>query len=146
MENMVIKGQITATSKKQNGKFKQEVATKTAYVSTDEEYSKRLEDFGLTKYTSQDGENYFIIKFPANVMTYLPNGKGVQRPELSRIELNGMETNNFKTPDNKPLGLNILKGHHNGNDFYRIQAIRLEADEDIEEIIAENPFGDQPAF
>ena len=50
MENMVIKGQITATSKKQNGKFKQEVATKTAYVSTDEEYSKRLEDFGLTKY------------------------------------------------------------------------------------------------
>ena len=146
MENIIVKGQITATSKKQSGDFTQEVPTKTAYVSTDETNSKKLEDFGLTKYTSKDGENYFIIKFPANLMIYKPNGYGEKRPDLSQIMLEGIETNNFKTPDDKPLMLNILKGNHKNNDFFRLQAIRIESEDDIEEIKPENPFGDEPAF
>ena len=146
MENIIVKGQITATSKKQSGYFRQEVPTKTAYVSTDETNSKLLEDFGLQKYTSKDNENYFIIKFPANVMVFKPNGFGEKRPDLSRNEIEGIETNNFKTPDDKLLPLNIIKGNHKNNDFFRLQAIRIESDDDIEEIKPENPFGDEPAF
>ena len=146
MDNIIIKGQITATSKKNAGDFSQEVPTKTAYVSTTPEEAKKLEDFGLTQYTSKDGENYFIIKFPANVMVYLPNGIGVKRPELSQVEVDGLETNNFKTPDDKELTFNIIKGNHKNNEFFRLQAIRVETEEDIEEIKPENPFGDTPAF
>src|SRR5699024_856988 len=102
MENLVVLGQITATSKKNDGEFSQEIPTKTAYVRTDEKYAKKLEDFGLTKYTSRENnEDYFIIKFPQNVMIYLPNGLGAKRPDLSQVTHEGIETNNFKTPDNK---------------------------------------------
>ena len=148
MQNLVIKGIITATSKKTNDtKFEQEVPTKTAYLKVDEENAKLLEEFGLTKYTSKaDKEDYFIIKFPQNVMVYEPNGIGTKRPDLSLVNHQGLETNNFKTPDDKPLALNILKGENTGNTFYRLQAIRVETQNDIEEIKAENPFGDSPAF
>ena len=147
MENIIIKGQITATSKKQSGDFKQEITTKTAYVSVDPENAKKLEDFGLTKYTSKDDqEDYFIIKFPANVMVYQPNGFSEKRPDLSQITFEGIETNNFKTPDNKQVQMSILKGNHKNNDFFRLQAIRVETSSDIEEIKPENPFGDNEAF
>lgn len=151
MKNIIVKGQITATSKKNDGKFKQEIPTKTAYIKTDETNAKLLEDFGLTKYTSRDTkEDYFVIKFPANLMVYLPNGYGEKRPDLSQVEViqNGVpiETNNFKTTDDKILPLNIIQGHHNGNDFFRLQAIRIEDESDIEEIKPENPFGDDTAF
>ena len=147
MENIIIKGKITATSKKQSGDFKQEIPTKTAYVSVDSENAKKLEDFGLTKYTSKDDqEDYFIIKFPANVMVYQPNGFGEKRPDLSQITFEGIETNNFKTPDNKEVQMSILKGNHKNNDFFRLQAIRVETSSDIEEIKPENPFGDSEAF
>ena len=147
MENLVIQGQITATSKKQDGKFKQEVPTKTAYLKVNEVNAKQLEEFGLTKYTSkQDNEDYFIVKFPQNVMVYRPNGMGEKRPELSLVNYNGEETNNFKTPDGKDLALNILKGENMDNTFFRLQAIRIESDSDIEEIKPENPFGDVEAF
>ena|SRR5699024_1140222 len=153
MKNLVIKGIITATSKKNNDEdYKQEVPTKTAYIKTDQENAKKLEDFGVTKYTSQEEkEDYFIIKFPATVMTYLPNGVGSKRPKLSQIHVKNdlgeyEETNNFKTPDDKPLPLNIIKGNHKNNDFFRLQAIRIEQESDIEEILPENPFGDDQAF
>lgn len=142
IETLVAFGQITATSKKNEGDFSQEIPTKTAYIKTDEVNAKRLEDFGLTKYTSKsNNEDYFIIKFPANVMVY--QGKeGTKRPDLSQIEVNGMETNNFKTTDGKLIPLNILKGNHKNNDFYRLQAIMIENESDIEEIKPENPFAD----
>ena len=147
MENLVVLGQITATSKKNDGEFAQEIPTKTAYVSVDSENAKKLEDFGLTKYTSKDDqEDYFIIKFPANVMVYQPNGFGEKCPDLSQITFEGIETNNFKTPDNKQVQMSILKGNHKNNDFFRLQAIRVETSSDIEEIKPENPFGDSEAF
>lgn len=147
MENITVKAQITATSKKSNGDFKQEILTKTAYVKTDAENAQKLVDFGLTKYTSRDNnEDYFVIKFPANLMVYNTLGFGEKRPDLSQVTLDGQETNNFKTPDNKPLMLNIIKGNHKNNDFFRLQAIRVESDLDIEEIKPENPFGDEAPF
>ena len=64
MENIVIKGIITATSKKNNDEtFKQETPTKTAFITTDQENADKLQKFGLTKYTSNEGNDYFIIKF-----------------------------------------------------------------------------------
>lgn len=147
MENLIFKGQITATSKKQNGDFKQEIPTKTAYVTTDEETAKKLEEFGLQKYTSkEDNGSFFIMKMPANLMVYLPNGFGEKRPDLSQITFEGIETNNFKTTDDKPLKMNVIKGNHKNNDFFRLQAIRLESENDIEQIKPENPFGDDEAF
>src|SRR5699024_12256006 len=133
MENIVIKGIITATSKKNNDEtFKQEVPTKTAFVSTDEENAKKLEEFGLTKYTSKEGDDYFIIKFPANLMVYLPNGFGKKRPDLSQIYIKDdetgeyNETNNFKTPDEKMLPLKIIKENHKNKDIYKLQAKRID--------------------
>lgn len=146
MENLVIRGQITATSKKQDGDFKQQTPTKTAYVAVNETDSQKLIEFGLTQYTSKQGEHYFILKFPAEVMVYLPNGMGTKRPDLSQITVDGVETNNFKTVYGKELQFNILKGEHMNNEFYRLQAIRLEDETDIEEMAPENPFGDQQAF
>lgn len=144
---MIIEGIITATSKKQSGDFKQDIPTKTAYVKVDSENEKKLVDFGLRKYTSKENkEDYFILKFPANLMIYFPNGFSQARPDLSQITLDGIETNNFKTPDDKPLKFNILKGNHRNNDFYRLQAIRVTDESDIEEIKPENPFGDGEAF
>lgn len=141
MENILIQGQITATSKKQSGDFRQEIPTKTAYVSVDETNAQKLEDFGLTKYTPKDGgEPYFIMKFPANLMVYTPDGQGTKRPDLSQITVEGEETNNFKTPDDKKFWMSVFKGNHKNNDFYRLQAIRIESPEDIEEIKPENPF------
>ena len=153
MENIVIKGIITATSKKNNDEtFKQETPTKTAFITTDQENADKLQKFGLTKYTSKEGNDYFIIKFPANLMVYLPNGFGKKRPDLSQIYIKDVETgeynetNNFKTPDEKMLPLNIIKGNHKNNDFFRLQAIRVDTEEDIEQILPENPFGDGEAF
>lgn len=144
MENLVIKGIITATSKKIDDRFRQEVPTKTAYIKTDTENAKKLQDFGLTKYTSKQGEDYFVIKLPANLMVYTPNGFGKKRPDLSQVYHDGVETNNFKTE--KMLPLNIIKGNNMNNDFFRLQAIRVDDESDILEIEPENPFGDEPAF
>src|SRR5699024_8817571 len=147
MENLVVLGQITATSKKNDGEFTQEIPTKTAYVRTDEENAKKLEDFGLTKYTSRENkEDYFIIKLPQNVMIFLPNGFVAKRHYLSQVTHKGIETNIFKTPHNKLLQLNIIKGNYKNNDFFRLQAIRLDNEDQIEEVKPENPFGDQAAF
>ena len=147
MQNLVIEAIITATSKKQDGEFQQQVPTKTAYLKADETNSKLLEDFGLTRYTSkEDQEDYFIVKFPQNVVLYFPNGLGERRPDLSLVTHNDVETNNFRTPEDKPLKLNILKGENKGNIFYRLQAILVDSVEDIEEIKPENPFGTPEAF
>ena len=147
MQNLVIEAIITATSKKQDGEFAQAVPTKTAYLKADETNAKLLEDFGLTRYTSkEDKEDYFIVKFPQTVVLYYPNGLGERRPDLSLVTHNDVETNNFRTPEDKPLKLNILKGENKGNIFYRLQAILVDTDEDIEEIKPENPFGTPQAF
>ena len=146
MKNLVVEGQITATSKKQNADYKQETPTKTAYITVSDSDAKKLEDFGLVKYSSNENETFFIIKLVKKLMLYFPNGMSTPRHDLSQIEVDGQETNNFKTTDEHPVQLNILKGENLGNEFYRVQAIRVENESDIEEIKPENPFGDKTAF
>lgn len=136
MENLVINGRITATSNKVDTKFKQENQTKTAYVTvSDEAEKKKLIDFGLTEYTSkQDGLSFFIIKLPQNVAIYVD---GVDQPEPMS---GGVDTPNFSTIGNKDLSLNIIKGEHMNNDFFRLQAIKIDQSSDIVEVEQTNPF------
>ena len=80
------------------------------------------------------------MKFP-KVLMVIQDDKAYRRPDLSQITYNGRETNNFKTPDNVMLPLNIIKGNHKNNDFFRLQAIMITDQKQIEEIKPENPFG-----
>ena len=51
-------------------------------------------------------------------------------------------TPNFSTPENKLMKFNIIEGENMGNKFYRLQAILVDDDSDIEYIQMENPFGE----
>lgn len=138
MENIVIKGKVTATSNKVDGKFKQEEPTKTAYLTIAEEDKKKAVEFGLREYTSsEDGNIFFIVKLPKNVALYVEGVKSAS-PELMS---GSVATNNFKTTDEYDLSLNIIKGENLGNVFYRLQAIQITKASDITEIKPENPFG-----
>ena len=136
MENLVIKGRITATSNKVDAKFKQEIPTKTAYVTVaDEAEKKKLIDFGLTEYSSKaDDLSFFIIKLPQKVAIYV---EGVDEPEPMS---GGVETPNFSTVEDKELFLNIIKGKNMNRDFFRLQAIKIDQSTDIVLVEQTNPF------
>ena len=140
MENIVIQGRITATSNKVDGKYTQENPTKTAYITVDDdENRKKLIGFGLTEYTSkEDKKPFFIIKLPQEVSLF----RSYQTDQPPEKISGGVETNNFKTPDNKVLYMNIIRGNNKGNDFYRLQAINLEEPGDFQDIQPENPFAE----
>lgn len=135
MENVIINGRISATSNKVDGEFKQEVPTKTAYVEvTNDTDRATLTKLGMTEYTSKsDDVNFYIIKLPKQVSIFKGN-------EMHKIS-GGVKTPNFKTPDDKELKFNIIKGNNKGNDFFRLQAVLVDEYSDIEEIQMENPFG-----
>ena len=136
MRNIIIEGYLTSTTDKGNDKFKQEVPTKTAYITvpnTDEQ--QKLEEFGVNKYTTKDGKNnFFIIKLPQQVAIVKGN-------TMKRIT-GKAGSPNFSTPENKLMKFNIIEGEKMGNKFYRLQAILVDDDNDIEYIQMENPFGE----
>lgn len=134
METLIIAGQITATSNKQDDKFKQEVPTKTVYIAFDEENGKKLEDFGIHTYTSQNKERFAIVKAPASGISIWNNGKNLGKMDCS------IEAKNFKTVDGLPVGLAFVKGDKLGNEFYRITDINVGQETDIEYLEKENPF------
>lgn len=139
MENLLLKGQVTATSKKQNEKFKTDSPKKTAYLLLDDADVQKAVDFGMTKYTSkEDGKDFFIVKLPQNVSIYVKGAKGVEPEKID----GGIDTPNFKTVDGKFLNLNIIKGQNLGNDFFRLQAIQITDSTDIQDVVAENPFNE----
>lgn len=142
MENKVFKNvAISTTSNKVDGQFKQEVNTKTAYLTTDEQTAKELEAFGLQKYTSKDdNEDFFVLKIANKLRLYYPDGHNELRQDLSNVEIDGTETLNFKTKDDSTISINIVKGENMGKVFYRIQAILVENASVIEPIEPENPF------
>ena len=138
MENLVIKGRITATSNKVDDKFRQEQPTKTAYITVfDPKDIDHLKKFGLTEYTSrEDRTSFFIIKLPKQVAIYV---SGVHSQEPEKMS-GGIDTPNFSTPEGKELSLNIIKGENMGRDFFRLQAIQIEDANDIIEVEQTNPF------
>ena len=137
MENMILTGKITATSKKLDNRYKQENPTKTAYIEVDEKQAKALEAFGLTRYTSvTDKKDFFIVKLSANLVAYLDH----TNTQVSLSELAGVQSSNFNTGDDL-IQMNLIKGENMGNEFFRIQALLLpNGIGSIQELEAVNPF------
>lgn len=135
MENKVIYGKISTTSNKQSDQYKAETPQKTAYLELDEKNAKILEDFGLQKYTSQDGDDFYCIKIVTELKMYLDTNTKKGIPMKSDID-----SPNFKTKDGVTIGMNVIKGSKANNTFYRLQAVLLKDTSDIEAIEAENPF------
>lgn len=132
MENLVIKGIISTTSNKQSKDFKPENPQKTAYLLLDKENADKLEKFGVRKYTSKTGEDFYCLKIVEQLKIYFDKSK-------ASINLDaGVDVGNFKTE--KSIQMNVIKGEKTGNTFYRLQALLLNDLEDLVQIEAENPF------
>lgn len=135
MKDLVIKGQITATSNKQSDKFVAKTPQKTAYLKLDAKNAKLAQEFGLQEYTPKDGgEPYFMVKIVEKLRAYYDNSNACDKLDTS------IETPNFKTPDNVEIGLALVQGENLGNKFYRLSAVKLSKSSDIETLEAANPF------
>lgn len=134
---VVVKGIITATSNKLKKGF-EATERKSVYFTTDDESAKKLTDFGLTEYTSeQNGDKYFIIKASEELNVFV---KGEEKPTKIDTSLN---SNNFNT-DDKEVMLAILKGKDEFNrEYKRLYALKVKSLSDLVEVVAENPFGDE---
>lgn len=138
MKDLVIKGQITATSNKQSDKFTAKTPQKTAYLKLDEANAKKAESFGLTKYTPEDGgEPFFMVKVVENLRAYYDT-KSKVADRLSTT----IQDPNFRTPEDKEISLCLIQGENLGNVFYRLSAVKLDSSADIVNIEAENPFAE----
>lgn len=134
--NVVVAGTITNTSDKQSARFKQEVATKTAYIDVPNEQDRQaLIDFGMTLYTPEDGGNaFFIAKMPAKGLSIWSKGKKIGTKKVTLGEPN------FQTVEHVPLGLSFIRGEKDGNPFYRLQAVNVIQKDDIFDLDESNPF------
>ena len=134
MENLIITGQITATSSKKDDKFKQENPTKTAYVTvTKKEDVEALEAFGATKYTTkEDNRDFFILKVPQSFVVVKGN-------EMKRLD-GTLSSPNFRTKEDKEFKLNVIKSEKMGNEFLRLQAVQVDDFKELELIQMSNPF------
>lgn len=134
MENLIIRGKITATSSKADEKFKQENPTKTAYVTvTKKEDVEALEEFGATKYTTkEDNRDFFILKVPQSFVV-------VKGDQMKRLD-GTLSSPNFRTKEDKDFKLNIIKSEKMGNEFLRLQAVLVDDFKELELIQMSNPF------
>lgn len=132
MENLIIEGIISTTSNKQSSEFKVEKPQKTAYLLLDKENADKLEKFGVRKYTSKTGEDFYCLKVVEQLKVYFDKSKASITVDA------GVDVPNFKTE--KVIKMNVIKGEKTGNTFYRLQALLLNELEDLVQIEAENPF------
>ena len=122
MENINVNVNITATSNKQDSKFKIENPKKSVFITPENDIEKqKLVNFGLTEYTSKDGESFFIVKASDVIKCWL-NGKVVEKLPTS------IKDPNFKFEEGKFLTVNIIQGENMNNKFYRINAIKFDND------------------
>ena len=140
MKNVVIRGKISTMSNKNDSKFKQEVPTKTVYITVDAENAAKLQEFGLTLYTSQtDGEDFFVVKTSKALSCYIT----ANTDELPlKYDMTVATGASYKTAEDVEISMNIVSGENVGNVFYRLQAIKVTDIYDIEEIKANNPFAE----
>lgn len=132
MENLIISGIISTTSNKQSSEFRVENPQKTAYLLLDRENAAKLEKFGVRKYTSKTGEDFYCLKLVEKLKLYFDGSKNAINMDASVNEPN------FKTED--VIKMNVIKGEKTGNTFYRLQALLLNDSSDLVQIEAENPF------
>lgn len=131
METIIIKGQVTATSNKKSDLNSEGSQRKSIYISSDNENLERAKEFGLTVYTSKDGDDFLIVKASNEVTLYC--GEDYKKISTS------INDDNFNTGDNI-VDLAIMKGSKNHNDFYRLYAINVKDFSDIETVKKLNPF------
>lgn len=131
METIIIKGIITATSNKKSDLNNEESQRKSIYISGDKANLERAKDFGLTVYTSKDGDDFLIVKASNMVTLYC----GEEYKKISTSVNDG----NFNTGDNV-VDLAIMKGEKNHNTFYRLYAINLKDFSQLETVKKLNPF------
>lgn len=131
LKNVVITGMVTGTSKKENGKFKQD--TQTAYIRpASEKDAQALINFGLREYTSKEGEKFFIVKTPLKGVQVWCAGEKVDQLETT-LDAPTFSTNFIK--------LSILKGESDlGNTFFRLGAVLVETGSQINIAEEANPF------
>lgn len=132
MENLIIEGIISTTSNKQSSEFKVEKPQKTAYLLLDKENADKLEKFGVRRYTSKTGEDFYCLKIVEQLKVYFDKSNANMPLDV------GVDAPNFKTE--KVIKMNVIKGEKTGNTFYRLQALLLKDLEDLVQIEAENPF------
>lgn len=138
MQNITVKGIISNTSNKVDGKFTVKNPTKTVYIETDEKNSEMLKKFGMEQYESKDGQKFFITRLTQSLAVYHP-----ETHELTKSDdLSSVDTNNWKTETE--IGLNFIKAKSEQFDteFYRLQAINATI-EQIVEVAPQNPFLEQ---
>lgn len=132
MENRVFDVKITAMSKKDNGQFNSDRLS-VFLVPVDEEQEKNMINFGMNKYTSKDGDSFFIVKTSEKVALYTDDTN-------SYFPLGGTKEDKlFKTKDGQSVLVNIITSESKGNKFYRLQAIK-DTNNALEDIESKNPF------
>lgn len=144
MESMTILATITTTSNKQSTEFKAETPSKTAYLHVDEANKQKLIDFGLTMYTPKtpneetgEIEDYFIVKLTQSLKLYKNTDKKAKPTEFPC----GITEPNFFTDE--ALEMNIIKGEKSNNEFFRLNAIKVNRVNNLQLLEASNPFAEQ---
>lgn len=135
-KSLTIKAIITATSNKQDNRFKTENPRKSLYVTVDAENKKLLEEFGLTEYTSkQDNKPFFIIKTGAKLDHYVA---GVKVGEVSGL----IDAPNF-TSNGEVVHIALYQDKSDtGKNYTRAYAVNGT----IKEVEAQNPFANLQQF
>lgn len=153
-ETVIVKAQITATSNKSDGKYKQKKPTKTVYlVPESEAESQKLIDFGLTQYTpdtekDKSAKPYFIIKATEFVKFYTSQegfeeiyfGTEIEDVNTETGEITVKKALNYTTAEPVYLAIMFIEGGDNGNDFYRLNSIMHKDREILQEVQPVNPF------
>ena len=128
MKNINVNVTITATSNKQDSKFKVENPKKSLYITPQNDMEKqKLISLGLNEYTSKDGVSFFIVKSTDQIKCWL-NGEVVQVIDAS------VNDDNFKFKDGYFATVNIVEGENMNNKFYRLNAIKLDNDTVLDDI------------
>ena len=132
MENKVFNVAISAMSKKDNGQFKSNRLS-AFLVPVDDEQEKKMIDFGMNKYTSKNGESFFVVKTSEKIAYYTDTSNNY-------FPLGGTKEDKlFKTKDGQSVLVNIITSESKGNKFYRLQAIK-DTNDALEDIESQNPF------
>lgn len=142
----IVSAKISATSNKQDVDFSQKNPSKTVYFQTKtKEDAKKLIDLGLTQYTSEDEEPFFIVKAKAEMPIYFKDSDEKIMKNMSIKTVNSQtmeeETNpNIYTEDFIDLNIVKVKAVKGKNDFFRITAMQVTDIEQFIKVEQTNPF------
>lgn len=134
-----IKGVITSMSNRSSEEYDTKVKNKTAYITvSNPKDEEKLEAFGLTKYTSEDGADFFVLKTSSTVDIYENDDP---QPVLVKTYAGTIDVaESFKTKEGVEVTLNLVKSVKNKQEFKRLKAVLVESLDDIEKIEPQNPF------